>query len=353
MKLLRLFLWVALPAAALAQTVSVTVDTARSIRTVDERVFGVNAVAWDPQTASAQTLTLLQAAGIRSTRIPGGGLSDEYHWLTNTTLANTWTWPAGFNAFGQLITSLNCQTFVTVNYGTGTPEEAAAWVAYANASSTLLGTGADVTIGSDGTTDWKTAGYWSALRAAAPLAQDDGRNFLRLNRAAPFGLKYWEIGNECYGTWETDYQTVPHDPVEYAIRFVLYFERMKAVDPTIKIGAVATTSTEGAYNYPSHMVTDPVTHQTQTDWTSVMLSTLKGAAVMPDYLICHRYEQNAGQESDAALLQLASAPATGWSVDAALLRGALNDYFGASAANVELCVTENNSVHNNPHGLLF
>jgi hypothetical protein len=82
-------------------------------------------------------------------------------------------------------------------------------------------------------------------------------------------------------------------------------------------------------------------------------STIKAAGVMPEFLICHRYEQNAGQENDALLLQLASASATGWSVDAALLRGPLNDFFGAAAANVELCVTENNSVHNNPHGLLF
>ena len=84
-----------------------------------------------------------------------------------------------------------------------TPEMAAAWVAYANAGSTLLGTGADVTLGVDSAgTDWKTAGYWSALRAAAPLGLDDGRNFLRLNHAAPFAYKYWEVGNECYGSWE-------------------------------------------------------------------------------------------------------------------------------------------------------
>ena len=24
-----------------------------------------------------------------------------------------------------------------------------------------------------------------------------------------YGFKYWEVGNECYGTWETDKQALP------------------------------------------------------------------------------------------------------------------------------------------------
>ena len=124
----------ALPTIGLTQTL--TVDATQAVRTVDERVFGVNATAWDPQAGSAQTIALLQAADVRAIRIPGGSLSDEYHWKTNTTLGNTWTWAAGFDGYAQLISGLNAQAFVTVNYGTGTPEEAAAWVAYANASAT-------------------------------------------------------------------------------------------------------------------------------------------------------------------------------------------------------------------------
>ncbi len=340
--------------ASRAQTANLTVDATHAVRTVDQRQFGANAVVWDQATATAQTIALVQAAGLGAVRIPGGGESDVYDWSTNESYQSAgvlagWTWPAGFDQFAQLITSANLQTFVTVNYGSGTPQQAAAWVAYANASSTLPGTAADVLLGVDTYgVDWKTAGFWSSLRASKPLATDDGRNFLRLGRSSPFGLKYWEVGNECYGTWEYDVQKVQNDPVEYGTRFAQYYALMKAVDPTIRIGAVATTSTEGPYNYPTEAVTDPVTHQQQTDWDHVMLGTMKNAGVMPDYLICHRYEQNAGQENDATLLQLASAPATGWPVDAALLRGPLNDFFGAAAANVELCVTENNSVHNDP-----
>ena len=50
----------------------------------------------------------------------------------------------------------------------------------------------------------ENAGYWASLRAATPLATDDGLNFLRLGRSAPFGIQYFEVGNEVYGSWETD-----------------------------------------------------------------------------------------------------------------------------------------------------
>src|SRR4051812_43969765 len=178
----------ALPLAVLAQNVAVAVDAGKTVRTVDERVFGLNATLWDPEAGSNQTVTLVQAAGVRAIRIPGGSLSDEYHWRTNTNLTNTWTWASGFDKFANLITGSNAQACVTVNYGSGTPEEAAAWVAYANA-----GTNSGTSIGTDSKgSDWQTAGTWANLRAAAPLASNDGMNFLRAGRTTPYGLKYWE-----------------------------------------------------------------------------------------------------------------------------------------------------------------
>ncbi len=351
MKSLQLILALLLPIATYAQT-NLTVNANQVVRTVDEKVFGLNAVAWDGNSGSAQTISLLQAAGIRTIRIPGGSLSDEYHWRTNTTLINTWTWSAGFNIYTDLITGLNAQTFVTVNYGTGTPQEAAAWVAYANASASILGTGSDVLIGLDSKGyDWKTAGYWSALRNSAPLGSDDGMNFLRRSRSAPLGLKYWEIGNECYGTWETDQQAVAHDPYTYAIRAKDYIARMKAVDPTIKIGCVSQTLQTDNVNNTSHPATNPRTGIVYNGWTPVMLATLKAApAVTPDFLIYHRYEQapkidNPGNpETDAGLLQKAKT----WPNDATALRQQLTDYIGSPGAGVELMITENNSVYGKP-----
>lgn len=324
-----------LPALLGAQAVNVTVQAGTIVRTVDERIFGLNATMWDGELGSAQTISLLQQAGIRTIRIPGGSLSDEYHWRVNRTFDNTWTWASGMNKFADLITGLNAQAFVTVNYGTGTPEEAAAWVAYANAA-----TGATTAIGTDSKGyDWQAAGTWAALRAAQPLATDDGMNFLRRGRAAPYGLKYWEIGNENYGPWETDEQAVKNDPTTYADRAKDYIAKMKAVDPTIKIGVVVVTSRENA-DYKN--------------WTPVMLARLKSHGVVPDMVVYHRYEQapkadaiqwNGPYESDAGLLQRAKT----WSDDAADLRSQVVNAFGATdAAKIEIVVTENNSVYSQP-----
>ncbi len=119
------------PALALAQTATVTVNAGTTLRTVDDRHFGANSTAWDGNLGTAQTQSLLSAAGIRAIRLPGGSLSDEYHWRTNTnldhdTIAGRWTWGAGFDQSSSLITGLNANAMITVNYGTGTPEEAAA-----------------------------------------------------------------------------------------------------------------------------------------------------------------------------------------------------------------------------------
>ena len=79
----------------------------------------------------------------------------------------------------------------TLNYGTGSTNEAAAWVAYVNAqtnNTTPLGTDA---VGFN----WRTAGYWALLCAAKPLAKDDGENFLRI---LPGGY-HWFPG---LGSWQ-------------------------------------------------------------------------------------------------------------------------------------------------------
>ncbi|MDQ5979222.1 MAG: alpha-L-arabinofuranosidase [Verrucomicrobiota bacterium] len=340
------------PVLALAQSVTVTVNTGTAVRTVDERVFGLNATMWDGEAGSAQTVNLLQQAGVRTIRIPGGSLSDEYHWRVNKTLNNTWTWASGMNKFADLITGLNAQAFVTVNYGSGTPEEAAAWVAYANAATT-----ADAAIGTDSTGyNWQTAGTWAALRAAAPLGTDDGMNFLRRSRATPYALKYWEIGNENYGSWETDQQAVQWDPFTYATRARDYITRMKAVDPTIKIGVVVQAGEDelDAKSPQTPLVTNPRTNVAHKGWTPRVLARLKELGVTPDAVIYHRYEQapkadaitwGGAYESDAGLLQRAKT----WPEDATKIRQMLSDYLGTTAgAGVEILVTENNSVYSQP-----
>ncbi len=276
--------------------VTCTINAAVTKRLVDARWFGLNTAVWDAYFDTTNTLELLRGIDCQALRFPGGSLSDEYHWASNKTGSNTWTWATSFDKFLHVATNLGAQLCLTVNYGSGTPEEAAAWVRYAN-----------ITKGS--------------------------------------GCRYWEIGNENYGSWEMDTNALPHDPYTYAVRAKEYIAQMKAVDPSIKIGVVAVTGEDSYSNgYTNHPATNPRTGKSHHGWTPVMLSTLNKLGITPDFLIYHRYAQNPGGENDFTLLQSSKT----WADDAADLRAQLTDYLGPVGAAVELLCTENNSVSSGP-----
>jgi hypothetical protein len=275
--------------------VLLNVDANNIRRTVDARMFGVAGAVWDSSFNTPATVSLLGANGTRVSRFPGGSLSNSYHWATNTTDDNTWQWATGFDAFANVMRGVNSQAFITVNYGTGTAQEAADWVRYSNVTKA-------------------------------------------------YGFKYWEVGNENYGSWEHDTRARPYDPYTYATIARDYINAMKAVDPTIKVGVVVVTGEDSYANYSDHPATNPRTGQAHNGWTPVMLGTLKQLGVTPDFVIYHKYDQAPEAESDVALLQSAAS----WANDAADLRQQLNDYLGAQAAGVELVCTENNSVYSNP-----
>jgi hypothetical protein len=278
------------------ETVHIQVDATRPIRTVDPRVFGVNAAIWDGLFDTPETVSFLQALDNQVLRFPGGSLSDEYHWASNTTGSNTWAWATSFDRFAHIATQTHAQVFVTANYGTGTPEEAAAWVRYSNV-------------------------------------------------IQKYGFKYWEIGNENYGFWEVDAQVWPHDPCTYATRTRDYAAQMKAVDPSIKIGVVVLPGEDTSFVADAnHPAVNPRTGTPHTGWTPVVLATLRSLGVTPDFVIHHRYAQPPAGESDFRLLQSTHT----WSNDAGDLRQQLTDYLGPAGASVELVCTEHNSISSQP-----
>ncbi|MBN2035677.1 MAG: T9SS type A sorting domain-containing protein [Chitinispirillaceae bacterium] len=91
---------------------------------------------------------------------------------------------------------------ICVNFGTGTPQEAAQWVYYAN-------------------------------------------------RVKNHGIRFWQVGNEMDGSWE---EAGPVDAAMYAEKFLMFSRAMKAVDSTIKVfGPVLSTAdfysqASGAYD---------------------------------------------------------------------------------------------------------
>lgn len=190
----------------------------------------------------------------------------------------------------HIATNAAAQVFITVNYGTGTPAEAAAWVRNANITNHC-------------------------------------------------GFKYWEIGNENYGSWETDSNSLPHDPYTYAVRARDFIQQMKAADPSIKVGVVTVTGEDNFANNSNHPATNPRTGVSHNGWTPVMLTTLKNLGVTPDFMVHHVYPEYTFQESDPLLLQFSG----NWAIDAADLRRQITDYFGPGGTNIELVCTENNS----------
>ncbi|MGA9450053.1 MAG: PKD domain-containing protein, partial [Verrucomicrobiia bacterium] len=287
-----------LGAAPKPPVVHVGVNAAAPVRTVDARVFGINNVAWDGEEDAPGTIDQVTNMGIGALRWPGGSWGDGYHW-TNEAMqyGNTSprTWGSFTTNFIHTATNAQAQAFIIANYGSSTPEEAAWGVAEMNIT----------------------------------------------NHA---NFKYWEIGNEVGGSWELDCNTnppwQPHDPWTYAMRFAQYYAQMKAVDPTIKIGAVADTTEDGTSNYNNHAAVNPVTGVTHYGWTPVMLYTMRtnNPNALPDFLIEHNYAP-----SDGDLYNLLWAKQ--WVIDAANLRMMLNDYVGYYlgtniATNIELCGTE-------------
>ncbi len=340
---------ITLVAAPLPPQLLLNVNPQAVIRTIDDRIYGLNLAIWDSALSGATSASLLTNMNTRIVRFPGGSSSDDYDWQTGKSVSSGTSWVNNAATFAKVTAARGAQAFVTVNYGNGTPEQAAAWVAYYNASPT-----SNVAIGVDSKgRDWKTAGYWASLRAAAPLGQNDGSNFLRLTHPAAYALKYWEIGNECYGDWENDQHGVTgsgltgaqHDPYTYAQAFQNYYHKMIAVDPTIHIGAVANPR-EDSYGIGTHAVANPNEgNSLHTGWSAVMLATLKAEGTLPHFLIHHFYAQNPGNETDAGLLQSGADLQS----DAANLRKMITDYAGAAqGAAIELNVTEMNSVSSNP-----
>jgi alpha-N-arabinofuranosidase len=154
-------------------------------------------------------------------RWPGGNVAQDYHWewgigprdqrpvWINISWSNELE-PSDFGTdeFIQFARRVGAEPSITVNVeGRGaTAEEAAAWVEYCNGS---------------------PQSKYGAMRSANGNAQ-------------PFHVKFWEIGNEIWGDWVRGHS----DATTYANNLNRYVEKMKAVDPSIKIIATGDNNLE-------------------------------------------------------------------------------------------------------------
>jgi hypothetical protein len=176
---------------------TVVVEVGQVVRPVNDHVLGANLAGWDSYLSAAHdgsgvtpdeaTLGLIRDAGLRMLRLSNGSGSDEWHF--NGRYVDL----VGAGLLANMTATTGADGLVTVNYGTGTPEEAAAYVAYLNGT-----TDNAFAIGVDAHgVNWGTAADWASLRGQTPLGGDP-LDELRAGHPAPFGFTHFEIGNEVY-----------------------------------------------------------------------------------------------------------------------------------------------------------
>ncbi|GGO11171.1 alpha-L-arabinofuranosidase [Microbispora rosea subsp. aerata] len=279
--------------AADTAPVNVTVNTRAGLAAVSDTAVGTNHAIWDTNLGTNETADLLKAAGVKMLRYPGGSYGDIYHWETHTAPGGYVAPNTDFDTFISAAKRTGAQPIIIANYGTGTAQEAADWVKYANITK-------------------------------------------------KYGVKYWEIGNENYGNghygadWEAD-NHADKSPAEYARNLVRYADAMKGVDPTIKIGAVLTTPA----NWPDGLVGEG----DQATWNDTVLSI---AASKIDFVILHWYPPYT--DANDVLTKTAHIPDMIY-----LVRRQIAKHAGARAGDIGIAVTEINSgiARNTQPGALF
>jgi hypothetical protein len=199
---------------AAAQTATITVNSTAGLGTVPAHAIGLSTAVYDGDMNDSAIAPLLKAAGIDALRYPGGSYSDIYNWQTGTAVEGGYVAPnTSFSDFMSTANSAGAAPVITVNYGTGTPSLASAWV----------------------------------------------------QAAASDNVQYWEVGNEVYGNgtyganWEADShcdttlngtpvtigsepsQTYDCGPTQYAANFLAFQSAMHAQNSGAKVCAVLTT----------------------------------------------------------------------------------------------------------------
>jgi len=266
---------------------TITVNQGISGPKISDKLLGMNLADWYDPTDPA-IVPAFQAAGIKAMRWPGGSWSDDYHWKTNSMCYSPttgaplqpggWAHPNGvyLNIINDLQIAGGLDVALTANYGTdstctkgGDPQEAADWITYAEAHGGIV--------------------------------------------------SHITVGNEIYGTWETDLHSKPNDAATYAAATANgFYPDIKAVDKNVLVGVVVN---------PGNM----------PDWDTTVLANAKY-----DFVEYHFYPQAPGNEDDTYLTQEAAQELT---KQVELLKGELKT---AGNPDTPIYVGEIGSVYTQP-----
>jgi len=165
--------------------------------------FGVWDAKWNKPVGNA--VNLMKDANVSVLRFPGALGANKYNWKKAVGKDRN-GYLFGIDEYMDLCEQVNAEPMFTLPYFAGDENDAADLVEYLNATS-----GSNPNRGTD----------WGKTRA------ENGH-------ASPYDFKYFEIGNEIYH--EKFKNLAIAAPDEYGRGCVKYYDAMKRVDPSIKIG---------------------------------------------------------------------------------------------------------------------
>ncbi|MCM8762003.1 MAG: alpha-N-arabinofuranosidase [Candidatus Omnitrophica bacterium] len=245
------------------QTV-INIHTKFQIGKIDERIFGgflehlgraVYEGVYDPKSAKADedgfrkdVTEALKKLNMSVMRWPGGNFASGYHWLDGVgpkdkrPTVRDLAWQSiepnqfGTDEFIKLCRKMRWSPMITVNLGTGTPEEAGNWVEYCNLP--------------------------SGTRYADMRAENGNREI--------HNVKLWCLGNEMDGIWQLGHLPSEH----YSIKAQQAAKIMKDVDKSIELVVCGSCS---------------ITMPTYMEWDRIVLEYTWDFV---DYISLHRYVGN-------------------------------------------------------------
>jgi hypothetical protein len=236
----------------------IIIDLTAETKPINAALLGTNVPAWlaKQRTTNETFIARTLASGTTMIRIPGGSWANYYEWLP-CELENKCPWEWGVLTPTDFINFLNAtelEAMYTVNIN-GTSKEASALVAFFNGS-----IDDETTIGVDTLgRDWGTVSEWAKLRSEQ-------------GNPDPVGITYWEIGNEIYagkqgmGTdcdiswgweevWTCDGREYVHGTEDHE-GFIAFRDAMRAVDSSIKVGAVGVPESASWGNWGVEVITE-------------------------------------------------------------------------------------------------
>ena len=207
------------------------IDFSKPLTKISKYIFGNNLGHWTNRKflEEDQFIFNLKDIGIQVVRFPGGNASNDYFWdagnindcpdgtpsviyksdfkkTTPPKLGNQGSFRTRPQDYYELLLRTKATGSICVNYSFSLYSE----------------------------TEDETKRVNNAAEYAAAWVHE-------VNIKNQLGIKFWEIGNENWGKWQAGYNVKERgiiDPKKYGEHCRVFIEKMKAVDPTIKIGVV-------------------------------------------------------------------------------------------------------------------